>query len=135
MKKLLLLFSILMFLFAGCQNKTRQGGGANSLEEVLALFEQYWNLGEDRETGMQVLRRFKEDPALVINALTITTPALREQILTFMGAAIASARHSDPTTYAEYTKALELAAGLDLDENSTRMLGFINANIEYWYRH
>jgi hypothetical protein len=105
------------------------------VDEILALFEQYWNLGEDAETGNEFMRRFKEGPALVLKALAATTPAYREQMLILIGSTIASARHNDPIAYSEYTKALELTAGLDLDDDSARMLGFVHGNIEYWYNH
>ena len=141
-KILMMLFILSMFLVVGCQKSDNSGAPSHteknmsandSMEQMLALFEEYWNKGEDREAGNEIMQRFKEEPALVLKALTVTT--YREQILILIGSAIAEAKHNDQAAYAEYTKVLEAAALLDLDKDSNRMLGFIHANIEYWYNH
>ncbi|MCL2705080.1 MAG: hypothetical protein FWE72_02600 [Spirochaetaceae bacterium] len=146
---LMLLFILSMFLVAGCQKSDNSGAPKHteeaksyveknmhtieSVEEIFALFEKYWNMGEDRETGNEIMHRFKKEPALILKALTVTT--YREQILILIGSTIAEAKHNDNVAYAEYTKVLESITQLDLDKDSNRMLGFINANIEYWYNH
>ena len=137
MKNLSILISMLsMLLLAGCQtagNVPEENIHALSpADEILALFDRYWDLGEDAETGSEFMRRFREDPALVLEALTIAAPFQREQMLVLIGSSIARAMRDDPIAHAEYTGALELAAGLDLDEDSARMLGFIHANIAHW---
>jgi len=125
-----------MFLFAACQTVNNAPEehihAINPTDEILALFDLYWDLGEDAETGREFMRRFKDDPALVLKALSIATPFQREQMLILIGSTIADAMHTDPIAHAEYAAALELATGLDLDEDSIRMLGFIHANIAHW---
>jgi len=141
-KILMMLFILSMFLVVGCQKSDNSGAPSHteknmsandSMEQMLALFEEYWNKREDRETGNRIMQRFKEEPALVLKALTVTT--YREQMLILIGSTIAEAKHNDQAAYAEYTRVLEAVALLDLDKDSNRMLGFINANIEYWYNH
>ena len=137
MKKLLpLMFMLPVFLLAGCQTvdnvPEEKMQGFTSAEEVLALFDLYWDLGEDRETGARFMHKFKEAPALVVEALVIATPFQREQMLALIGSTIAGAMRTDPVAHAEYIAALELAAGLDLDEDSVRMMGFVHANVAYF---
>ena len=127
----------LIFSLAGCQT----AGSAPEenicaiapADEILALFDLYWELDEDAETGRAFMRRFREDPALVLEALVIASPFQREQMLILLGSAIARAMRDDPIARAEYSSTLELAAALNLDEDSARMLGFIHANISHWY--
>jgi len=117
-----------MLLLAGCQDDR-----PSQQDEMLALFEQYWYMGEDAETGGEILRRFKEDPAPVLEAMIVTTHF--EHILILFGDTIARARRDDPAAYAEYARALELAAGSELGEDSARILRFLHANIEHWYNY
>ena len=136
-RKLLTIVPMLsMFLLAGCQtagNVPEETTHAVSpADEILALFDLYWELGEDAETGRAFMRRFREDPALVLEALTAATPFQREQMLVLIGSTITRAMRDDPIAHAEYSNALELAASLDLSEDSARMLGFIHANISHW---
>jgi len=136
-KKLLIVVSIVpIFFLAGCRpsgNVPEENMRAsNPAGEMLALFDLHWELGEDAETGKEFMHRFKEDPVPVLEALAIATPFQREQMLVLIGSTIASALRIDPLVHAEYLQALELAAGLDLDEDSVRMLGFVHANIAYF---
>ena len=135
MKKLLLLFTLIVFLLTGCKSTPEDIHGLATVDNILILFEQYWNLGEDIETGNEIMQLFRKEPALLLEALSLSGASFREQILILMGSVIAAARRNDPPAYAEYNEALNLAAGLDLNEDSARMLRFVNANIEYWYRH
>ena len=130
-KKFLFVIPILLiFWLAGCQ--TAETHADNSAGDILALFDRYWDLGEDAETGREFMRRFREEPALVLEALSIASPFQREQMLVLMGSTIAGAMRTDPAAYAQYAAALELAAGLDLDEESARMLRFVYANIAHF---
>ena len=135
MKKLLLLFTLIVFLLTGCKSTPEDIHGLATVDDILILFEQYWNLGEDIETGNEIMQLFRKEPALLLEALSLSGASFREQILILIGSVIAAARRNDPAAYAEYNEALNLAAGLDLNEDSARMLRFVNANIEYWYRH
>ena len=81
------------------------------------------------------MQRFAVDPALVLDTMVATDPQYREQVLILIGVTVANARHNDPAAYAGYVVALDHLAGLDLDEESARMLGFVNANIDHWYGH
>jgi len=135
MKKLLILFTLIVFLLTGCKSTPEDIHGLATVDNILILFEQYWNLGEDIETGNEIMQLFRKEPALLLEALSLSGASFREQILILMGSVIAAARRNDPAAYAEYNEALNLAAGLDLNEDSARMLRFVNANIEYWYRH
>lgn len=131
----MLIIALSIVLFVGCQRNTGGLQIADPVNEMVVLFEWYSHLYEDRQTGEEILQRFKEDPASFLEALVISEPGYREQILVLTGHVIADARSNDPIVYAEYANALELAANLDLGEDSLRMLGFVHANIEYWYNH
>ena len=130
--------ALVMCLFVGCQTvgnaPEEHVRTSTPAEELLALFDLYWDLGEDAETGSEFMRRFREEPVFVVQALTIASPFQREQMLILIGSTIARAMHTDPVAHAEYTGALERAAGLDLDADSVQMLGFIHANIAQWSR-
>ena len=127
-KKLPIWASILtVFLLFSCQTAPEKI--IAPADEILALFERYWGLGEDADTGREFMRRFRQDPAPVLEALVIATPFQREQMLVLIGSSIANARHHDPAAYAEYAAALNRAAELALDEETARMLTFIHANI------
>ena len=139
MKPLLAVLCVLLVSFmSGCQTaapaQVKEPNVANQANEALELFEQYWNNGEDAEAGAAFMRRFKENPAAVLEALALASNH-REQMLILIGSTIAEARRNDPESYGEYTDALASASKLDLSEESRRMLGFVHANIEYWYSH
>jgi len=139
-KSLPVLILLPLVLLAACQNTAPRYTvecfrGADTPEEMLALFQRYWNLGEDAETGDEFMRRFKQEPALALKTLTLATGSEREQMLILIGSRIADAKRNDQTAYAQYSAALETAAASGLDEDSARMLTFIHANIEYWYNH
>ena len=137
MRKLLTLIPILsLLLLSGCQTvdiaAEEPAHAVSTPGEILALFDLYWELGEDAETGRAFMRSFRQDITLVLEALTVATPFQREQMLVLIGSSIARAMRDDPAAYAEYSNALELAASLDLSEDSARMLGFIHAYISHW---
>ena len=127
---LFLVSTLTAFLLFSCQ--TASGKNIASADEMLALFERYWDLGEDADTGREFMRQFRQDPAPALDALVLATPFQREQMLALIGSSIANARRNDLAAYAEYAAALDLAAGLDLDEEAARMLTFIHANIAHW---
>ncbi|MCL2382314.1 MAG: hypothetical protein FWC64_12145 [Treponema sp.] len=135
MKRLLILVSLpWALMLSGCQAfaSVPAACAIDPVDEILVLFDLYWNLGEDTETGCQILRAFREKPAYVLEALTVAAPEQLEQILILIGSSVANARRSDPAAYAKYARALQYAAELELNENAARILGFIHANIEHW---
>jgi len=137
--KKLLFWAVIMtaFLLFSCysdeEKKTRNNDSLAG--EILALFDEYLNSGESAEKGSEFTRKFREAPGSTLDALALADPFRREQMLILIGSAIASARRDDAAAYARYAAALEQAEGSDLSEESLRMLGFVRANVEYWYSH
>jgi len=146
MKKVVIaLVAVLLcvFLFKGCQSdeappETPATTGeytinrATPMEEILVLFEQYAQ-SESEENAVDIALRFAAYPAIVLEALAVTQ--YREQALNAISSTIATARQDGPELNAYlyiYNIALAIVGELALDEEPTRMLAFIKANIEYW---
>ena len=123
MKKLIAVLIVLVLslgMFAGCTEHPPE-----PISEILELFEEYART-ENKNTGDKIMRRFIEEPALVLEALTITDYS--ESALILIGSSIAA----NPEAYAE---AMAILDSLELDEDAARTLGYIHANINYWANH
>jgi len=116
------------FLIISCRSSTQD----DAASEILAVFDHYWESGEEAAAGRELLRSFGANPAYVLQALVIATPFQREQMLVLLGSGIARANREGSETANEFSAAIERAENMELDEQSLRMLGFIQANITHF---
>jgi len=126
MKKLyavLMAVLLCVALFAGCQWSAEP---PTPMDAILTLFEEYAQT-ESGSTGNRImLQYFYTDPALVLEALTVTDYS--ESILILIGSTIAR-------KWEAFNDAISTLDSLELNEDAARMLGYIHANIDYWANH
>jgi hypothetical protein len=104
--------------------------GNKELSEIIDNFED-----SDEYRGRELMRRLKEDPAPVLEALGTALDASQEQALFYVSSVIAEAKRENQAEYDEYMKALKSAEDAELSERARQILGFVHANIEYFYSH
>ncbi|MCL2409204.1 MAG: hypothetical protein FWC96_06265 [Oscillospiraceae bacterium] len=100
------------------------------LSEIIDNFED-----SDEYRGRELMRRLKEDPAPVLEALGTALDASQEQALFYVSSVIAEVKRENQAEYDEYMNALNSAEAAELSERARQILGFVHANIEYFYSH